>query len=161
MTDRAGDANKLEQICELLTDVRALLDGGWHYSSPIIRRRNSSGLLVEHADCLSMVAEVIVDIESVSGQLSDLSAKAESLSVDTVALCNADLPLLARTYKALALAISNAANEAVDALTTPAPKAERKRGGRRPKDAGTEDNPAQAHLPGTSNETENGDTTNG
>lgn len=133
----ATDREKLNQVVELLAEVRTVLDGGWHYSSPLLRlRRADEGnpdLLVERADCLSMVAEVISDVDRVSDHLAALSDRANELGVDTTVLCGADLPLLARTYKALAVALGNAANDAVDTLTATAPKPDRKRAPRAPK----------------------------
>lgn len=110
-----------------------MLDGGWHFSSPLIRKRSVSeggALVIEHSDCLSMIAETIVDIDRVADHLSVLAEQAEQLGVDAKALCGADLPLLARTYKALGVAIGNAANDAVEALTLAAASKPR---GRKPK----------------------------
>jgi hypothetical protein len=146
----ATDREKLNQVVELLAEVRTVLDGGWHYSSPLLRLRRADegnpNLLLERADCLSMVAEVISDVDRVSDHLAALSERANALGVDTVILCGADLALLARTYKGLAVSLGNAANDAVDALTTSAPKAERKRAPRAPKASTTSSPSNQTSL---------------
>jgi hypothetical protein len=128
----ATDTEKLSQIVEFLAEVRTILDGGWHYSSPLIRREASlpqHSMLVERPDALGIVADVVVDLDAVSGTLFAMAARAAELGVDTVDLCGADLGLLARVYQALAQDVSTAANKAVSALT-PATKPERKRGPR-------------------------------
>lgn len=136
----ATDTEKLNQIVEFLAQVRTILDGGWHYSSPLIRTGDSSPhpvMLVERPDALGIVADVVADIDLVSSSLFQMAARAAELGVDTVTLCGADLGLLARVYQALAQDISNAANKAVDTLS-PAPKAERKpRATRTPKSGST------------------------
>lgn len=128
------DSKKLDEIVRFLADVRNVLDGGWHYSSPLIRLRRSDegnpSVLVEESDCLSMVAQVVSDVDRVSDTLDALSTRATELGVNTVQLCGADLPLLARTYKALAIAIGNAANDALDALTATAAASKPARKGR-------------------------------
>lgn len=128
----ATDTEKLSQIVEFLAEVRTVLDGGWHYSSPLIRNDPSRPLhpmLVERPDALGIVADVVVDLDGVSGMLFGMAARAAELGVDTVTLCNADLGLLARVYQALAQEISAAANKAISTLS-PAVKPERKRGSR-------------------------------
>lgn len=125
----ATDTEKLSQIVEFLAEVRTVLDGGWHYSSPLIRNDPSRPLhpmLVERPDALGIVADVVVDLDGVSGMLFGMAARAAELGVDTVTLCNADLGLLARVYQALAQEISAAANKAISTLS-PAVKVERKR----------------------------------
>lgn len=131
----ATDTEKLSQIVEFLAQVRTILDGGWHYSSPLIRHESNETrvMLVERPDALGIVADVVTDLVSVSSVLFTLEERAKELNVDTVVLCQADLGLLARTYQQLAQEISNAANRAIDALTAAAPKVERKRAPRTPK----------------------------
>ncbi|MFA5053795.1 MAG: hypothetical protein WC565_07040 [Parcubacteria group bacterium] len=131
----ATDTEKLSQIVEFLAQVRTILDGGWHYSSPLIRHESNETrvMLVERPDALGIVADVVTDLASVSSVLFTLEERAKELNVDTVVLCQADLGLLARTYQLLAQEISNAANRAIDTLTVTAPKAERKRAPRTPK----------------------------
>lgn len=131
----ATDTEKLSQIVEFLAQVRTILDGGWHYSSPLIRHESNETrvTLVERPDALGIVADVVTDLASVSSVLFTLEERAKELNVDTVVLCQADLGLLARTYQLLAQEISNAANRAIDALTVTTPKAERKRAPRTPK----------------------------
>lgn len=139
----ATDTEKLNQIVEFLAQVRSILDGGWHYSSPLIRTGDSSPhgtMLVERPDALGIVADVVVDIDLVSSSLFQMATRATELGVDTVTLCGADLGLLARMYQQLAQDISNAANRAIDTVS-PAPKAERKqRASRTPKAAGSATN---------------------
>ena len=129
------DKEKLSQIVEFLGQVRTVVDGGWHYSSPIIRHESNETriMVVERPDALGIVADVVTDLARVSSVLFSLEERAKELGVDTLVLCQADLGLLARTYQILAQDISNAANRAVDALTVAAPKAERKRAARTPK----------------------------
>ena len=128
----ATDTEKLSQIVEFLGHVRIVLDGGWHYSSPLIRAEASlpqHSMLVERPDALGIVADVVVDLDGVSSNLFAMAARAAELGVDTVVLCGADLGLLARVYQALAQDISAAANKAISTLS-PAVKPERKRGPR-------------------------------
>jgi len=120
----ATDTEKLNQIVEFLAQVRSILDGGWHYSSPLIRTRGT--MLVERPDALGIVADVVADVDLVSSSLFQMASRATELGVDTVTLCGADLGLLARVYQQLAQDISNAANRAIETLS-PVPKAERKR----------------------------------
>jgi len=131
----ATDTEKLSQVVEFLAQVRTILDGGWHYSSPLIRHESNQTrvIVTERPDALGIVADVVTDLASVSSVLFTLEERARELDVNTVALCQADLGLLARTYQVLAQDISNAANRAIEALTAAAPKAERKRAPRAPK----------------------------
>lgn len=135
------NAEKLAAIVTLLSEVRLMLDGGWHYSSPIIRLRavegpkgednlDPCGVIIERADALSMVAELVSDLDRTSTAIMCLDEQARDLEVDTKVMCGADLALLARVYQKLAQEISRAANDAVDALRPPVPaKPERKRRG--------------------------------
>lgn len=135
------NAEKLAAIVTLLSEVRLMLDGGWHYSSPIIRLRaveapkgegnlDPCGVIIERADALSMVAELVADLDRTATSIMCLDQQAIELEVDTKVMCGADLALLARVYQKLAQDISRAANEAVTALTPPpATKPERKRRG--------------------------------
>lgn len=127
----ATDKEKLEQLVHFLAEVHNVLDGGWQYSSPLIRARRIAGgnpsFLVDESDCLSIVAQVVSDIDRASDKLDALATQATELNVDTRSLCGADLPLLAKTYKALAIAIGNAANDAIDALATATPAAKERR----------------------------------
>ena len=130
-----ADTEKLSQIVTFLAEVRTILDGGWHYSSPLIRAHdlaNSGGCIIERPDALGIVADVVADIDLVSSSLFGMATRATELGIDTVTLCGADLGLLARVYQQLAQDISNAANRAVDTLS-PAAKPERKRAPRTPK----------------------------
>lgn len=132
---KLADTEKLSQIVEFLAEVRTILDGGWHYSSPLIR--TGPTMLVERPDALGIVADVVADIDLVSSSLFHMATRATELGVDTVTLCGADLGLLARVYQQLAQDISNGANRAIDSLS-PAPKAERKqRTSRVPKGSST------------------------
>lgn len=133
------NAEKLSAIVTLLSEVRLMLDGGWHYSSPIIRLRavegpkgeenlDPCGVIIERADALSMVAELVADLDRTATAIMCLDQQAIELEVDTKVMCGADLGLLARVYQKLAQDVSRAANEAVDALKPPpSTKPERKR----------------------------------
>lgn len=135
------NAEKLSAIVTLLSEVRLMLDGGWHYSSPIIRLRavegpkgednlDPCGVVIERPDALSMVAELVADLDRTATSIMCLDEQARELEVDTKVMCGADLTLLSRVYQKLAQDISRAANEAVDALRPPvATKPERKRRG--------------------------------
>lgn len=131
------NAEKLHQVVELLAQVRMVLDGGWHYSSPILRGGLPPSMLVERSDALSMVAEVIKDLDAVSSTLFALSSRAEELEVDTKSMCGADLDLQGRVYQKLAQDISRAANEAVDSLTATEMKPQRRKSTRVPKSNGS------------------------
>jgi hypothetical protein len=118
-----------------------MLDGGWHFSSPIIRMRaleapkgaenvDPCGVIIERADALSMVAELVSDLDRTATAIMCLDQQAIELEVDTKVMCGADLGLLARVYQKLSQDVSRAANEAVDALKPPpTTKPERKRRG--------------------------------
>ena len=158
------NAEKLRSIVELLSEVRLMLDGGWHYSSPIVRMRANQpyvktdaqgvleeivlepcGVVIERPDALSIVAELVSDLDRTSAMLSCLDERAKELGVDTRLMVGADLTLLTRVYAQLTQDISRAANDAVDALKdAPPPRAERKR--RVTAMAAT---PAQTVLPNT------------
>jgi hypothetical protein len=144
----ATDTEKLSQIVEFLAEVRTILDGGWHYSSPLIRHESNQTrvMVIERPDALGIVADVVTDLASVSSCLYSLDQRAKELDVNTVVLCGADLELLARTYQALAQEISNAANRAVDTLTAAAPKVERKRAPRAPKASASSSPTSQTSL---------------
>ncbi len=127
-----ANADKLAQIVELLAEVQTVLDGGWYYSSPLIRNGLTTALaagpLVTTPDALSIVAAVVADTADVATYLMRLAERATNLEVDVLALCNADLTLLSRVYLKLSQDISTAANEAVDALRpTEKPEAPRRR----------------------------------
>lgn len=154
MQDKSVNADKLSQIVEFLAQVRLILDGGWHYSSPLIRQvPDAPAPLIERPDALSIVADVIRDLDGVSSTLGELATQAVALNVDTVALCRADLGLLARVYQGLAQEISTAANHALEQLTAPAKPERKPRTPRQPKASGTS-NPAQTSLPTTESEPE-------
>ena len=134
------NAEKLSAIVTLLSDVRQMLDGGWHYSSPVIRLRavrpigeenfDPCGVVIERSDALSIVAEIVSDLDRTASTIACLDMQATELEVDTKVMCGADLALLARVYQKLAQDISRAANEAIDQLRPPvATKPERKRRG--------------------------------
>jgi hypothetical protein len=139
---------KLSQIVKLLSDVRTLLDGGYHYSSPIRRRQaaerraSANGvdetyfqeILVEKKDCVSLLADVVIELDWLQANLFELAIAADELDVDTVALCGANLELQARVYEQLSQDLSRAITVAVEALRPQATKPERrKRGPNKPK----------------------------
>ncbi len=147
MQDKSVNADKLSQVVEFLAQVRLILDGGWHYSSPLIRQiPDAPAPLVERPDALSIVADIVKDLDSVSSTLGELATRAIELDVDTVALCRADLGLLARVYQGLAQDVSAAANRAIDQLTISAKPERKARTPRQPKASST-NNPAQTSLP--------------
>jgi hypothetical protein len=133
------NAEKLYAIVTLLSEVRLMLDGGWHFSSPIIRLRAAEaptgdenldpcGVIIERPDALSMVAELVADLDRTATAIMCLDQQASELEVDTKVMCGADLGLLSRVYQQLAQDVSRAANTAVDALKPPpTTKPERKR----------------------------------
>jgi len=124
------DTAKLRQIVQILAEVRILLDGGWHYSSPIIRTK--SEMLLETPDALGIVNEIVVDLELLSTSLFEVHSRTSDLGVNTMELCGADLELLARAYQQLSQDIAMAVTRAND-LLMPAAKPERKRAARTPK----------------------------
>lgn len=139
---------KLAQIVKLLSDVRSLLDGGYHYSSPIRRRQAAERraaangvdellfqeILIEKKDCLSLLADVVTELDWLQANLLELAISADELDVDTVALCGADLELQSRVYQQLSQDLSRAITAAVETLRPQAPKQERrKRGPNKPK----------------------------
>jgi hypothetical protein len=139
---------KLAQIVKLLSDVRLLLDGGYHYSSPIRRRQAAERraaviaddefqeILVEKKDCLSVLAEIVTELDWLQSNLLELAIAADELDVDTVALCGADLELQSRVYQQLSQDLSRAVTLAVETLRPQSVKPERKkRGPNKPKPA--------------------------
>lgn len=141
------DTAKLRQIVQILAEVRTLLDGGWHYSSPIIRTQ--SEMLLETPDALGIVNEIVVDLELLSTSLFEVHARTSDLGLNTVELCGADLELLARVYQALSQDIAVAVTRAKD-LLMPAAKPERKRAPRTPKVS-----PSSPSSPNSSSSTSN------
>lgn len=113
------NAEKLKEIVNLLAQVRSLLDGGWHYSSPLIRDEPNLQGLLERADALGMVVEIGTDLGMLAAALGASSEKAKELDVDTRQLCGADLALLSKTYGELSAAVSTAATAALEVLTSP------------------------------------------
>jgi hypothetical protein len=126
------NAEKLVKVCELLGKLRTTLDGGWYYSTPLLRTHDAvpvewSDIWQSKPDALSIVAEVVADLDRISATLHELTAQAAELQIDTVQVCGADLGLLARVYTQLAQDVSASANKAVEALRPPpAPRRGRK-----------------------------------
>jgi hypothetical protein len=130
------NAEKLDQIVDALAKVQLLLDGGYQYSSPVLRSPELSGneapnFLAVEPDGVSLVFAIASDFESVSLMLSELAGKAVALAIDTKMLCGVDLELMARIYEKLAIDLGTAAHAAKEvatsAGTTAAPKPERRK----------------------------------
>lgn len=132
---------KLAQIAELLAAVRTLLDGGYHYSSPFLRSRGDSEdqappMIRERADGLSLLSDIVSDLQSVAVSLDQLDDQAKDLKLNTVAVCGVDLGLYTKIYDQLATDIKAAVQVAIDGLAAngeSAAKPERRKAARAPK----------------------------
>lgn len=132
---------KLAQIAELLAAVRTLLDGGYHYSSPFLRSRGDTDaeappMIREKADGLSLLSDIVSDLQSVAVSLDQLDDQAKELKLNTVAVCGVDLSLYTRVYDQLATEIKAAVQVAIDGLAAngeSAAKPERRKATRAPK----------------------------
>ncbi len=116
------NADKLAKVVELLAQVRTVLDGGYHYSSPFLRSRGDGPqlappILREKPDALSLLADVVEDLTFLSSALTELDDQAKGLEIDTKAMCETDLGLYQRTYEQLAIAVASAVQTAVAALS--------------------------------------------
>lgn len=136
---------KLAQIAELLAAVRTLLDGGYHYSSPFIRSRGDSDdspppMIREKADGLSLLSDIVSDLQNVALSLDNLDDQAKDLKLNTIAICGVDLALYTRVYDQLATDIKAAMQTAIDGLANngeSVAKPERRKPGRTPKSTST------------------------
>lgn len=129
------NSEKLTQIVTFLDNVRTVLDGGYHYSSPFLRTRgDADGLappvLREKPDALGLLEDIVADLMSLAQSLDALDDEAKQLKVDTRAMCGADLSLYTKIYDQLATDVGIAVQNAIERLTSPNgtinPKPERK-----------------------------------
>jgi hypothetical protein len=121
--------DKLGLVVRCTSRIQLLTEGGWQYSSPLIREAGGEAVpLLDTPDAISIVSLVVGDLDELSRDLFGLVEVASSLGIDTVAMCQVDLPTQARVYQQLAMDLGSAAQRAVDALRQSATaKPERRR----------------------------------
>lgn len=131
----APNTERLGQIVELLARLSLLLDGGYQYSSPLIRQRFAEGRttletpLLHHNGLLDLLNEVGNDLNHLGSEIRAAQDVATQLGVDSVALCGADLPALGRAFDGLCLDLITAVGKAREIIDPPtkADKAKRTR----------------------------------
>ena len=136
-----AETEKLARIVQLLAAVRSAVDGGWCYSSPLIRSGTMNGSpapMFESPDALGVLSVVAADAHDLSNHLSELHHEARDLGVDTVALCSVNLDALAGIYLQLSLEIQASVRVAQGEAQPAAPKPEGRRRGRQPKAVATQ-----------------------
>lgn len=124
------NTERLAQIVELLGRISTLIDGGYQYSSPLVRDKYQgkySGPLVHHNGVLELLNSIATDVSHLGAELQAANELATTLGVDTVAMCQADLPVLSRAYDALCIDIVAACVRASEVISPPAKQAERQR----------------------------------
>jgi hypothetical protein len=131
------NVDRLSQITNLLARVRTLLDGGWHYSSPLVRGSHAEHYgnqpLVERPNALDVLESVAQDLDHLSQELATANDTANELKLDTMVLCQANLELLATIYMNLSIELYSALAKARESLAETKPKVERPRKPRAPK----------------------------
>ncbi len=123
------NTERLAQIVKLLARISMLIDGGYQYSSPLVRENYGdkyAGPLVHHNGVLELLNAVATDVGHLGAELQAANELATSLGVDTIAIFSADLPALARACDALCIDIVAACVRASDTIS-PAKAPERTR----------------------------------
>jgi len=129
-----ADADKLKATVTLLAEVQRALDGGWYYSSPLVREGvfENPAIIQESPGAIGIVRMVAEDVNALATYLLTLQERAVALGIDTCAICGANLSRLAgvhlRLAEELALVVSNAEGDLAPIEATAVP--ERKRRGR-------------------------------
>jgi hypothetical protein len=125
ITKMAND--RLAAVVQCTTRIQLMTEGGWQYSSPIVRESGGPEIpLLDVPDAISIVSLMVGDIDMLARELSCLAEESRTLGIDSVAMCQVDLPSLALAYQQLAMDLGSAAQRAVDAMRQPA-KPERRR----------------------------------
>lgn len=119
--------DRLASVVQCTSRIQLMTEGGWQYSSPLVRESGGPEIpLLDTPDAISIVSLVVGDIDMLARELSCLVDEARALGIDPVAMCQVDLPGLARAYQQLAMDLGAAAQRAVETMRQP-PKPERKR----------------------------------
>jgi hypothetical protein len=122
----APNTERLGQIVELLARLCLLLDGGYHYSSPLVRERFHEGKttletpVVHHNGLLDLLQDISHDLNHLGAEIRAAQDLAAQLGVDPVALCGADLPALGRAFDGLCLDLVTAVGKAHEIIDPPA-----------------------------------------
>lgn len=119
---------KLNQVVQVVSRIQLLTEGGWQYSSPLIREEGEPrGIpLLETPDSISLVQLVVGDIDQLHRELVRLVEDAKGLGIDTVTICGADIAAQARAYQQLAMDLGTAAQRALETMReAPAPRRRR------------------------------------
>lgn len=119
--------DKLAAVVQHISRVQLMTEGGWQYSSPLVRESGGNEVpLLDTPDAISIVALVVGDIDLLSRELFALVDEARTLGIDSIGMCRVDLPGLARIYQQLAMDLATASQKAIEQLKQPM-RAERKR----------------------------------
>lgn len=119
--------DKLAAVVQHISRVQLMTEGGWQYSSPLVRETGGNEVpLLDTPDAISIVALVVGDIDLLSRELFALVDEARTLGIDSIGMCRVDLPGLARIYQQLAMDLGTASQKAIEQLKQPM-RAERKR----------------------------------
>lgn len=107
--------DKLKAVVQCTARIQLVTEGGWQYSSPLVRESGGSEVpLLDTPDAISIVALMVGDIDQLSRELFALVEEAKSLGIDPMAMCSLDLPCLARTYQQLAMDLATASQRAIE-----------------------------------------------
>lgn len=121
----APNTERLGRIVELLARLSLLLDGGYQYSSPLVRERFHEGKttletpLVHHNGFLELLNEVGTDLNHLGAEIRAAQDLAAQLGVDPLALCGADLSALSRVFDGLCLDLVSAVGRAREIIDPP------------------------------------------
>lgn len=120
--------DRLASVVQCTSRIQLLTEGGWQYSSPLVRESGGARIpLLDVPDAISIIALMVGDIDQLSKELFTLIEESKTLGIDPVAMCQVDLPNLARAYQQLAMDLATASQRAIDAMKQPVGKPERRR----------------------------------
>lgn len=109
--------DKLKAVVTCTSRIQLLTEGGWQYSSPLVRQNGGEKIpLLDTSDAISIIALVAGDVDILSRELSTLVDEAKALGFDPIAMCQVDLATQARVYQQLAMDLATASNRAIDGL---------------------------------------------
>lgn len=121
--------DKLKAIVTCTSRIQLLTEGGWQYSSPLVREAGGDAVpLLNTSDAISIAALVAGDVDILSRELFALVDETKTLGFDPVAMCQVDLATQARVYQQLAMDFATATQRAIEGLKQSAQgKPERRR----------------------------------
>lgn len=120
--------DKLKAIVTCTSRIQLLTEGGWQYSSPLVRQTGGEAIpLLDTSDAISIVALVAGDVDILSRELFGLFEESKALGFDSLAMCQVDLATQARVYQQLAMDLATATQRAIESLKQSAQPKERRR----------------------------------